>query len=431
MLICAGRTFIAGADVTEFGKPPVPPHLPDLVARIEAAAKPWIAAIHGSALGGGFEVALGCRFRVAARRPPRSACPRSPSASSPAPAAPSACRASSPPAAAVDLVTTGKPVKAPKALELGLIDRVVDGDLRAGAVAFAAEPPAAARAAPRPPAASPPTPGFWDEAEKRGAEAPPAARPRRSARSPACAAPIEADFDAAMAFERETFLDLRASPEAAALRHVFFAERAAPRPAALKGVAPRPVRTAAVIGGGTMGAGIAAALRDAGIPVTLVERDAEALTRGLANLRGIFDGAVKRGRLTEAAAADRIAGVTGATDYAALADTDLVIEAVFEELAVKRAVFDALGRACRADAILATNTSYLDPRAIAEGLPRPRALHRPALLQPGQRHAAARDRADAGHRARRARHRLRARARSSARSRSRPASATASSATAS
>ena len=183
----------------------------------------------------------------------------------------------------------------------------------------------------------------------------------------------EADFDAAMAFERETFLALRASPEAAALRHVFFAERAAPRPAAMKGVEPRPVRNAAVIGGGTMGAGIAAALRDAGIPVTLVERDDEALARGLANLRGIFDGAVKRGRLTEADAADRMAGVTGTTDYAGLADTDLVIEAVFEELAVKRAVFDALGRACRPDAILATNTSYLDLRAIAEGLPNPAA----------------------------------------------------------
>ena len=179
----------------------------------------------------------------------------------------------------------------------------------------------------------------------------------------------EADFDAAMAFERETFLDLRATREAAALRHVFFAERGASRPASLKGVDPRPVRSAAVIGGGTMGAGIVAALRDAGIPVTLVERDDVALERGLANVRGIFDGAVRRGRLAEAAAADRIGGVAATTDYADLADVDLVIEAVFEELSVKRAVFDALGLTCRADAILATNTSYLDPRAIAEGLP--------------------------------------------------------------
>jgi 3-hydroxyacyl-CoA dehydrogenase len=368
VLICAGRTFIAGADVTEFGKSPVPPHLPDLVARIEAAATPWTAAIHGSALGGGFEVALGCRFRVAA-----------PSASvgfpevtlGVVPGAGGTARLPRlvAPERAVEIVTTGKPVKAPQALELGLLDRLIDGDLRAGAVAFAAEP----RPLPAPLSARPPlpaAPGFWDEAgaavrkRARGEAAP--------LRALACLRrAVEADFDAAMAFERETFLDLRASPEAAALRHVFFAERAAPRPAALKGVEPRPLRSAAVIGGGTMGAGIAAALRDAGIPVTLVERDAEALERGLANLRGIFDGAVRRGRLDPGDAADRIAGVTGATGYAGLADTDLVIEAVFEELGVKRAVFAELGRACRPVAVLATNTSYLDPRAITEGLPHP------------------------------------------------------------
>ncbi|MBB5224455.1 3-hydroxyacyl-CoA dehydrogenase [Amaricoccus macauensis] len=159
--------------------------------------------------------------------------------------------------------------------------------------------------------------------------------------------------------------------EAAALRHVFFAERAALRPASVKGVEPKTLRTAAVVGGGTMGAGIAAALRDGGIPVTLVERDAEALARGLANVAGIFEGAVKRGRLTEADGAVRMADLQGTTDYAALDDTDLVIEAVFEEISVKLAVFDALGTVCRSDAILATNTSYLDPRAIAEGLPNP------------------------------------------------------------
>ena len=369
VLLCAGRTFIAGADVTRVRQaaaaaaPPRPrrPHRggEETLDRRHPRLRPR------RRLRGRARLPLPRRPRA----PPRSASPKSPSASSPAPAAPSACRASSPPRTAVDIATTGKPVKAPKALALGLIDRIVDGDLRAGAVAFAAAlPPLPAPLRDRAPI--PAEPGFWEEAEKsvkkaaRGEAAP--------LRALACLRrATEADFDTAMAFERETFLALRASPEAAALRHVFFAERAAPRPAALKGVAPRPVRTAAVIGGGTMGAGIAAALRDAGLPVILVERDAEALTRGLANLRGIFDGAVKRGRLTEAAAADRIAGVTGATDYAALADTDLVIEAVFEELAVKRAVFDALGRACRADAMLATNTSYLDPRAVAEGLPDP------------------------------------------------------------
>ncbi|MBB5220678.1 3-hydroxyacyl-CoA dehydrogenase [Amaricoccus macauensis] len=368
VLICAGRTFIAGADVSEFGKPPQPPHLPDVVARIEAAAKPWTAAIHGSALGGGFEVALGCRFRVAVA----SASVGLPEVTlGIVPGAGGTVRLPRlvPVAAAIDLVTSGKPVKAPKALELGLIDAVIDGDLRAGAVAFAAE----ARALPAPISERSPSPvdaDFWEPAE---------ARVRKAARG--AAAPLralasirnatEADFDAAMAFERETFLELRASPEAAALRQVFFSERAAPRPAALKGVEPKPLRSVAVIGGGTMGAGIVAALRDAKIPVVLVERDAEALARGLANVTGIFEGAVKRGRMSEADAAARIAGVTGETDYAALADIDLVIEAVFEEISVKRAVFEALGTACRPDAILATNTSYLDPRDIAEGVPGP------------------------------------------------------------
>ena len=367
--ICAGRTFIAGADVSEFGKPPQPPHLPDLVARIEAAKKPWTAAIHGSALGGGFEVALACRFRVAL-----------PSASvglpevtlGIVPGAGGTVRLPRlvPPAVAVDLVTTGKPVKAPKALELGLDRphrrrRPPRRRHRLRRRTARRSPRRSATARPcRPTPASGRRPRSRVRKAARGEAAP--------LRALACLRrATETDFDAAMAFERETFLELRASPEAAALRHVFFAERAAPRPATLKGVEPRPVRSAAVIGGGTMGAGIAAALRDAGLPVTLVERDDEALARGLANLRGIFDGAVKRGRLTEADAAARMAAVTAATDYAALADTDLVIEAVFEDLAVKRAVFDALGRACRPDAILATNTSYLDPRAIAEGLPNP------------------------------------------------------------
>ncbi|HET9070175.1 MAG TPA: 3-hydroxyacyl-CoA dehydrogenase NAD-binding domain-containing protein [Amaricoccus sp.] len=368
VLLCAGRTFIAGADVTEFGKPPQPPHLPDLVARIEAAKKPWTAAIHGSALGGGFEVALACRFRVALA----SASVGLPEVTlGIVPGAGGTVRVPRlvPPATAIDLVTTGRPVKASKALELGLIDRIVAGDLRAAATAFAADlPPIPAPLRDRTPITA--EPGFWEEAEKQVKKA--ARGEAAPLRALACLRrATETDFDTAMAFERETFLALRASPEAAALRHVFFAERAAPRPASIKGVEPKPVRTAAVIGGGTMGAGIAAALRDAGLPVTLIERDDEALARGLTNLCGIFDAAVKRGRLTEADAADRLSGVTAATDYAALADTDLVIEAVFEDLAVKRAVFARLGVACRPDAILATNTSYLDPRAIAEGLPNP------------------------------------------------------------
>ena len=370
VLICAGRTFIAGADVTEFGKPPVPPHLPDLVNRIEAAAKPWVAAIHGSALGGGFEVAMGCRFRVALEGasvglpevglgivPGASGTVRTPRLAGVE--------------AAVELVTTGRPFKADRAQGLGLVDAVVAGDLEAGAVAFARK--ALGQPLPPPISARPvtsPAAGWWDDQRKAIARrAKGEVAPLRALDCLRVAA--EKTFAEAMAHERATFLDLRASDQAAALRHIFFAERAAPRPAHLSGVEARPLRRAAVIGGGTMGAGIVAALRDAGLPVTLIERDADAVARGLANLRSILDGAVKRGKLTEAQAEARLAGVTAGSDYAALADADLVIEAVFEELSVKRAVFAQLGKACRPDAVLATNTSYLDPRLIAEGLPGP------------------------------------------------------------
>ncbi|MDQ7774592.1 3-hydroxyacyl-CoA dehydrogenase NAD-binding domain-containing protein [Paracoccus aminovorans] len=370
VLACAGRTFIAGADVTEFGKPPVPPHLPDLVARIEAAAKPWVAAIHGSALGGGLEVALGCRFRVAAADaslglpevtlgivPGAGGTVRTPRLVGVE--------------AAVDLVTTGKPVRAARAQALGLVDAVIEGDLLPGALAFAAE--ALTRPLPAPLSAravAAPEPGFWDRAEQATAKAAKgAAAPLRALACLRKAA--EVSFDQAMAFERETFLDLRGSTQAAALRHVFFAERAAPRPAALRDIDPLPLARVAVIGGGTMGAGIVAALREAGLPVALIERDAEAVERGLANVAAIFDGAARRGKLTPERVAALRQGVTGSTDYASLAEADLVIEAVFEDIAVKRAVFDQLGRVCRGDAVLATNTSYLDPRLIAEGLANP------------------------------------------------------------
>ncbi|WP_151719649.1 3-hydroxyacyl-CoA dehydrogenase NAD-binding domain-containing protein [Gemmobacter serpentinus] len=370
ILICAGRTFIAGADVTEFGKPPVAPHLPDLVAHIEAAAKPWIAAIHGSALGGGLEIAMGCRFRVALDTamlglpevtlgiiPGAGGTVRTPRLVGVA--------------AAVDLVTSGRPVQAVKARAMGLLDAVVTGDLRAGALDFASA--ALNQPLPLPVSARPAPvadPGFWADQEAAIAKrAKGEMAPLRALA--AIRKATELPFAEAMAFEREGFLALRGSDQAAALRAVFFAERAAPRPAHLKDVSALPLRRVGVIGGGTMGAGIAAALRDAGLPVVLVERDALALERGLDNLKAIFDGGVKRGKLAPEQAVARMNGVTGTTDYADLADIDLVIEAVFETIEVKRAVFADLGRSCRPDAVLATNTSYLDPRLIAEGLPHP------------------------------------------------------------
>ena len=364
VLTCAGSTFIAEADVNEFGKPPLPPHLPDVVARIEAAEKPWIAAIHGSALGGGLEVALGCRFRMAA---PGSSLGLPEVTLGLIPGAGGTVRTPRliGAAAAVDLVTTGKPVHAARALEMGLIDAIArEGDLIASAVDALTErlqsplPPTVASRTPQPVDAI-----FWAEAEKKvKAAAKGEAAPVKALASIRTA--MDNDFATAMAFERETFLERRASREAAALRMAFFAEREALRPAALRGIEAPKLETAGVIGGGTMGAGIAMALLDAGLSVTLIERDAEAAARGHANVAALVDASLKRGRLDAAGAAALLSRLNASSDYAALAGADLVIEAVFEDMTVKQSVFAQLEAVCRADAILATNTSYLDPREV-------------------------------------------------------------------
>lgn len=370
VLICAGRTFIAGADVREFGLPPQPPHLPDVVAKIENAQKPWVAAIHGSALGGGLEVALGCRFRVAVANAslglPEVTLGVIPGASGTV-RTPRLIGLEK----AISMVTSGKPVRAEQAQKDGLINAVIEGDLQEGAINFARnaikqELPKilSQRSAPQADVA------FWEQQKAavikatKGASAPLLAFEsiRQSTFLP---------FDEAMAFERKTFLERRDSKEAAALRRIFFAERNATKPDFVKDIAPIDIKKTAVIGGGTMGAGIVMALSNAGYPVVLVEQDAEAVARGLSNVQKIIDASVKRGILSEAQAEARLSSIKGTSDYANLADVDLVIEAVFEEISVKRDVFAKLGQACRADAILATNTSYLDPRDIAQGLPHP------------------------------------------------------------
>ncbi len=370
VLICAGRTFIAGADLTEFDKPPQEPHLPDVVNAIEAARKPWIAAIHGAALGGGFEVALGCRFRVASSAakvglpevtlgiiPGAGGTVRTPRLADVETAA--------------ALITSGKAVAAAEALSVGLVDRIIDGDLLEGAVAFVRE--ALDRPLPLPVARRQvrrPREGFWEEAERRTAkEARGSVAPLRALAS--LRKTSEAPLAEAMAFERETFLELRASEQAGALRRVFLAERAALRPARLQGIEARRLATVAVIGGGTMGAGIAVALREAGVKVTLLEQDHSSVARGLANVAKIINAAVARGRIDAAEAGSLETGVIGTSDYTLLAAVDVAIEAVFEDMDVKRKVFAKLARYCRPDAILGTNTSYLDPREIAEGLTNP------------------------------------------------------------
>ncbi len=362
VLVCAGRTFVAGADVREFGRPPEEPLLPAVIGRIERAAKPWVAAIHGQALGGGLELALGCRFRIAVPGarfglpevnlgiiPGAGGTVRTPRAIGAA--------------AAADLASSGRPVDAARALQLGLIDSLAEGDLRTAAIDFLR----VALSRPLPPPlcdrpVAPPPPGFWAEAESRVAAA--AGGATAPCRALACVQrATELGFAEALAFERETFLALRDTDEAAALRRVFFAERAAPRPAALKGIVPRPVARAGLIGAGPAGRALLAALARSGLSTVLVDADADALEAAHAPLR-------------QGAAAARADVATG---IAALSTADLVIATAEGEPA-------ALAHAaatCGPATILAKLVDTAAEVAELDGLPGPErclAVHLPAPL---------------------------------------------------
>ncbi len=380
ILTGAGKLFVGGADITEFDRPVEGPTLPDVIARIERSPKPWIAAIHGVAFGGGLEITLGCRFRLAAPGT-KLGLPEVNLGIIPGAGGTQRLPRLIGIAAAIPVAAEMKTLSASEAEKLGLIDAVIEGDLLAGAVAFAREKKTQPLAAERSPEAAPEA--LWVEATQRiGKSAKGNIAPLKALESIRYG--IEHGIADGLKNERALFLELRKSPEAAALRHLFFAERAAPRPADLKGVTARLVRRVGVVGGGTMGVGIAAALRDADLPVVLVERDAESRDRAEQALAAILDAARQRGRLSAEAAAVRRAGAAFTTDFATLADCDLVIEAVFEDLAVKRDVFRRLATACRAEAILATNTSYLDPGKLAADLPDPGRLIGLHFFSPAQ-----------------------------------------------
>ena len=365
VLTCAGRTFVAGADIREFGKPPEEPHLPDVFLAIEASRVAWIAAIHGTALGGGLELALACHGRIAA---PGAKLGLPEVTLGLVPGAGGTVRLPRLVAMqdAIDMVTTGKPVAAAKALETGLIDRIANGNLVEEAKAYAAEmnrsgkPEAVSKRLPR----ETPDDAFWREQEKaiaaraRGQDSPIEAL---QALRGSVTLPVEEAFGA----ERARFLRLRDSDQAAALRYMFFAERNTGRPKEIEGIDPLPLDKAGVVGGGTMGAGIAASMLLAGMEVALVEQTAEAAAKAKDRVAGILDGSRKRGLLSDADHEAAMARFSAHDQYEALADRDLVVEAVFEDMAVKRDVFSELDRICRADAILASNTSYLDVNELA------------------------------------------------------------------
>ncbi len=377
VLMCGGRTFFAGADISEFGKPPQEPMLGEVFDRIENGSRPVVAAIHGTALGGGYELALVCHYRIAVPSA-RVGLPEVALGLLPGAGGTQRLPRIVGVPAALEIITGGKPVPARKALELGMIDALAEeGRLREDAVAFARKLLAEGRPLQRVRdrndriEAARGKPEIYDEFLKKNARA------FRGFKAPlnivkAIEAAAEMPFDEGMKRERALFLELQKSTESAAQRYYFFAEREAAKIPDVPADTPTiPVQTVGLIGAGTMGGGIAMNFLNAGLPVTLVESNQEALDRGLRNIRRTYEGSVAKGRMTAAQVEERMALVTPALSLDALATADLVIEAVFEQMAIKKQVFGALDRIAKQGAILATNTSYLDVDEIASATSRP------------------------------------------------------------
>ena len=364
---CAGKTFIAGADIKEFGKPMADPGLPEVMQMMDRATKPIVAAVHGTVLGGGFEVALAAHYRIAAPGT-KFGFPEVKLGLIPGGGGPQRSARLAGLAAAIPLVTEGNPIGADKALAAGLIDAVATGaDLPAEARAYA-EKLVAEGAGPRSAGALPmpaDDPALFEEARKT------LAKKMRGQTAPLRA--LEAlrlgytrDFDAALEGELAIFRECYVDPQSAALRHLFAAEREVARIPGLPADTPqRAVNSVGVIGLGVMGRGIVMALVAAGIPVVAVGLDQAHVDKAIAAISKMLAGAVAKGRMKQEAMDRQLALITPATDPAALGTVDLVIEAVTEDLATKQAVFAQLGAVTKPGAILASNTSFLDIEALA------------------------------------------------------------------
>ena len=370
VLLGAARTFIAGADIREFGKPRTGTPLPAINEAYEYAEKPIVAAIHGTALGGGLEVALCCHYRYAV-----------PSAQVGLPEVklgllPGAGGTQRLPRlvgveTALDLIVNGRFVPAAKAKELGIIDEIGD-DLEAGAVAYAerlvAEGAPLKRIRDLDCSAAP---EVFESFRKS------IARAARGFKAPwICVDAVEAatnlTFDEGLEKERELFTELVASSESAAQRHVFFSEREVAKiPDVPRDTPVNKIAQGAVIGAGTMGGGIAMNFVNAGIPVTVLEMNQEALDKGLVTIARNYQNTVNRGRLSQDEMDDRMGLISTTTSYDDIADADLVIEAAFEEMEIKKQIFAKLDEVMKADAVLASNTSTLDIDQMADATDRP------------------------------------------------------------
>ncbi len=373
VIACEGQTFFAGADITEFGKPPVMPWLPEVVDRIEACSKPVVAAIHGTALGGGLEVALGCHYRVAlpsaklgtpevklgllpgaggTQRLPRVAGVRK----------------------ALEMCATGNPIGAKDGFDCGLIDRLIEDDLIPHAVGYAEEVRdirPLPKSSEREYKINECDPSVFEDFRKenarkfRGFEAPDA---NIRAVEFACKKP----YAEGVIEERKLFMELMSGVQSRAQQYFFFAERKAAKIENLpEGTQPRPIQKVGVIGAGTMGGGISMNFLSAGIPVTIFEMNQEALDRGSGVMRKNYEATAAKGRMTIEQVEKAMGLLTPTLDFAALADCDLIIEAVFEQMDVKKDIFTRLDKTAKQGAILASNTSYLNIDEIAAVTSRP------------------------------------------------------------
>jgi 3-hydroxyacyl-CoA dehydrogenase len=378
VLTGGGRMFSAGADITEFGTPKsmTPPSLPEIINMIEAAEKPVVAAIHGNALGGGLELALGCAYRVAAPGA-NLGLPEVTLGIIPGAGGTQRLGRVIGVAAALDMIVTGKPIKTEKAHALGLVDEIAEGDLVAAAVAFCARLPDGAAALRPTRARDDKLAEARDNAKLFEDYRAAMARRARGLEAPHAAvecveASLTLEFDAGLSFEREMFKKLVVTTQSEALRHAFFSERASTKIDGLaKDTAVQDIRRAAVIGCGTMGGGIAMNFANAGIPVIVLEAGDAALQKGLETIRGNYAASAAKGRISQEKMDGCMALIEGVTDYAQLGEPDIVIEAVFEKMAAKKDVFAKLDAVCPPATILATNTSTLDVNEIAAATARP------------------------------------------------------------
>jgi 3-hydroxyacyl-CoA dehydrogenase len=373
VIACEGQTFFAGADITEFGKPPQQPWLPVVVDTIENCSKPVVAAIHGTALGGGLEVALACHYRVAdksaklgtpevklgllpgaggTQRLPRVAGVRK----------------------ALEMTATGNPIGAKEAFDCGLVDRLVEGELIPHAVGYAEEVREVRplpKSSERQDRIADADPSIFEEFREenakrfRGFDAP---LKNIEAVKVACEKP----YNEGVIEERKLFMELMGGEQSAAQRYFFFAERKAAKIEGLpENTEPRPVRKVGVIGAGTMGGGISMNFLSAGIPVTIIEMSQEALDRGTGLMRKNYESSAARGKLTAEQVEKAMGYLQPTLDFAALADCDLIIEAVYENIDVKKEVFGRIDKIAKPGAILASNTSYLNINEIAASTSRP------------------------------------------------------------